>query len=113
MKKLLAALLILSASFVFAEDLDVVAPANLTKKPSPEKTVAPTGYPKGVEALVLLEIVISKEGKVIDVKVKKSNNPDCEPSAMEAIRQWVFTPGEKDGAKVATRVTVPFRFNNE
>lgn len=113
MKKLLALLLLGACCAAYAADVDVVAPSDLTKKPQPSKTVVPTGYPKGKEGLVVVEIIIGKDGKVIDAKIKKSTDVDFEPSALEAIKQWMFLPGEKDGAPVATRVAVPFRFNNE
>lgn len=113
MKKLIALLVLGLACSAYAADMDVVAPGNLTKKPQTVKTVPPVGHPKGKEGLVLVEIVISKEGKVIETKVKKSTDSALEPSALEAVKQWVFTPGETDSGPVATRVTIPFRYEHE
>ena len=113
MKKLLTLLALFAASAAFAADVDVVAPSNLSKKPEVLKTVAPTGVAKGVKALVVVEIIIGKDGKVIEAKIKKSTNVDFEPACLEAIRRWVFNPGEKEGAPVATRINVPFRFGEE
>jgi len=113
MKKLLALLVIGAACTAFAADVDVVSPANLSKKPQAVKTVAPVGYPKDKEGIVSVEIVIGKDGKVMEAKIKKSTDSALEAAALEAVKQWVFTPGEKDGGPVATRVTVPFRFDKE
>jgi protein TonB len=113
MNKLLAVVALCFACSAFAADMDVVSPTNLTKKPQAVKTVAPAGYPKGKEGLVSVEIIIGKDGKVMEAKVKKSTDVDLEASALEAVKQWVFTPGEKDGGPVATRVTVPFRYDKE
>lgn len=113
MKKLIALVTLFAAVTAFAEDVDVVAPSNLSKKPEVVKNVAPTGVASGTKGLVVCEIVIGKDGKVIDAKIKKSTNPDCEPACLEAIRQWQFNPGEKEGAPVATRILVPFRFGSE
>lgn len=112
MKKLLASLVLLCSAFAYAnaQEPEVVAPSDLTKKASAIKKVAPTGISAGVSAMVVVEIVVSKEGKVIDAKIKKSNNPDCEPACIEAVRAWEFSPGEKGGAPVATRLLIPFRF---
>lgn len=112
MKKLIASVLLLCSVFVYAnaQDPEVVAPTDLSKKPSTIKKVAPTGISAGVTAVVVVEVIIGKDGKVIDAKIKKSNNPDCEPACLEAVRSWEFSPGEKGGVPVATRLLVPFRF---
>jgi TonB family protein len=113
MKKLLMLLSLCVASFAFAEDVDVVAPSNLSKKPEVLKTVAPTGVTPSLKGMVVVEVIIGKDGKVIDAKIKKSTLPDAEPACLEAIRLWQFKPGEREGAPVATRINVPFRFGSD
>ena len=113
MKKLIALFALIAAVAAYAQETEVIAPKDLSKKPSPVKKVDPTGVSVDVKAMVVVEIVIGKDGTVIDAKIKKSNNPDCEPACLDAIRQWQFAPGEKDGAPVATRLLVPFRFGTE
>jgi len=113
MKKLLVLLSLFVASVAFAEDVDVVAPSNLTKKPEVLKTVAPTGVASGLKGMVVVEVIIGKDGKVIDAKIKKSTLPDAEPACLEAIRLWQFKPGEREGGAVATRINVPFRFGSD
>lgn len=112
MKKLFA-LLCLTSILAIAADVEVVSPTDLTTKPAVSKTVKPEGFPKDRSALVAVEIIIDRTGSVIDAKVKKSTDADFEPSAIEAVRQWKFTPGKKGDQPVATRISVPFRFNAE
>ena len=84
MKKVLCTLALLASCALYAADVDVVAPANLTSKPSPIKTVTASGYPKDKKATVIAEIVIGKDGTVIDAKIRKSTDIDFEPATLEA-----------------------------
>jgi len=113
MKTLLGLIVLAFACSTWAAETEVVSPANLSKKPQAMKTVVPVDYPKDKEGLVSVEIVIDKEGKVAEARVKRSTDPELEASALVAVRQWLFAPGEKDGQAVATRVTVPFRYDKE
>lgn len=56
----------------------------------------------GVEGKVTMEFIVDKEGRVIDPKVLQSNNPWFERPALDAILQWRYTPGKKDGKSVHT-----------
>lgn len=63
--------------------------------------------------MVVVEVTIGKDGTVIDAKVKKSTDVDFEPSALDAVRQWKFSPGKQGDQAVATRILIPFRYNDE
>ena len=78
--------------------------------------VAPT-YPPlaraaGVEGIVILEAVIAEDGSVRDVRVLRSN-PLLEAAALEAVRQWRFSPTLLNGepVPVVMTVTVAFRLH--
>jgi protein TonB len=60
--------------------------------------------------VVLLECLVSEEGRVIRVGVVRSSNPLLDEAAMEAVQQWVYTPTLVDGVPVAVilKVTVQF-----
>jgi TonB family protein len=66
---------------------------------------APTG------ASVMVEVVVRPDGTVANPKVTKGVPPALANAALEAVRQWRFYPGWKDGKPVSTRVTVDVRFN--
>jgi TonB family protein len=55
---------------------------------------------------VMVEVVVLRDGTVRDAKVTQKVAPDLAAAAIEAVRQWRFYPGWKDGEPVATRVTV-------
>lgn len=58
-----------------------------------------------LEGVVVLDAVIDKEGRVVDIKVLREANPMFTQSAVAALRQWRYTPGPRD---VILTVTVSF-----
>jgi TonB family protein len=84
------------------------------KEPRKVKNVAPV-YPAlaqaaGIEGVVILELTIGAEGKVIKAQVLKSQ-PLLDQAAIDAVMQWEYAPTVVDGRAVPVilAVTVPFR----
>ena len=78
------------------------------------KDVAPR-YPaiaqaSRVEGVVILEAVISEDGSVQDVRVLRSKTL-LDDAAVEAVRQWRFTPTLLGGQPVPVVMTVTVSFN--
>lgn|GEM_PF-2598845 len=87
------------------------------KAPIIKKKVDPT-YPEiarrtRIEGMVILEAIITKSGKVTEVKVIKSLNSFCDEAAMEAVKQWEFEPGTQNDipVDVIMNLTVIFQIN--
>ena len=85
------------------------------KPPQKITDVAPT-YPAiakaaHVEGVVILEEVIGADGSVRDVHVLRSVHPLLDAAAIEAVRQWRYTPALLNGepVPVVTTITVAFR----
>ncbi len=95
--------------------LEIFEIGDLDQLPRPRRQMPPVFPPNalrmGLNGRVLLEFIITAEGRVINAKVISSSDPIFESYAIEAVRKWVFTPGEKDGKKVNTRTRVPIPFN--
>ncbi|HEY2908293.1 MAG TPA: TonB family protein [Vicinamibacterales bacterium] len=93
-----------------------VAPVRLsTGMQAPRKIVdvTPT-YPAmartaRVEGVVILEAVIDAEGRVESVRVLRSI-PLLDQAAMDAVRQWKFTPTRLNGTPVPIVMTVTVNF---
>jgi protein TonB len=88
--------------------------AELEKRPEAVSQVAPT-YPEAlrkakVEGVVTLIFVLDETGKVEDPRVENSTRSEFEKPALDAIRKWRFSPGQKDGQAVRTYIRVPLRF---
>lgn len=66
----------------------------------------------GIEGVVYLQVLVSKEGQVEDVKIRECDQPNngFEEAASEAVKKWVFKPALQEGKPVAATVTIPFKF---
>ncbi len=84
------------------------------KEPQIVKEVKPK-YPElamraGLEGKVIVKIWVDKEGKVRQVVVLKSDADIFNEPAIEAAKQFVFTPAYMNNGPVAVWVSFPFRF---
>jgi len=83
------------------------------KPPTRTKYVAPV-YPQaaraaGVTGIVIVEASIDPDGRVSDVKVIRSQ-PQLDQAAVEAVRQWQYTPTMINGTPVSVVMTVTVNF---
>jgi protein TonB len=62
-----------------------------------------------VQGVVILEAVIGPTGKVQDVKVLRSI-PLLDQAAIDAVRQWEYTPTTLNGVPVPVIMTVTVNF---
>ena len=86
------------------------------KEPRKLKDVAPE-YPEEakkarIQGVVILECTISPKGRVVDVKVMRGV-PGLDKAAIDAVRQWEYSPTLVDGQAVSLimNVTVNFRLD--
>ncbi|MBI2833893.1 MAG: energy transducer TonB [Acidobacteria bacterium] len=70
-----------------------------------EPIYPPVARAAQIQGTVELDAIIRQDGTVNDIKVLRSANKLLEQSAVEAVRQWRFTPGPYD---VVLTVTVNF-----
>ena len=90
-----------------------VRPGGNIRPPAKVKDVRPT-YPAiaqaaKVEGLVIIEATIGPDGKVQDARVLRSN-PLLDAAALDAVRQWEFTPTLLNGKPVPVIMTVTVDF---
>ena len=84
------------------------------KRPLKVRDAAPT-YPSiaraaHVEGIVIIEATIGPDGKVQDARVLRSANPLLNAAALDAVRQWEYTPTLLNGIPVAIVMTVTVDF---
>lgn len=84
------------------------------KEPTVVKKVEPK-YPEialraGLEGNVFLKVWVTKEGKVKEAVIIKSDAEIFNQAAKDAAMQWVFTPAVMQKGPVAVWVSIPFRF---
>jgi protein TonB len=110
------AALVLAMPAVRAQDAQVYTSADGVTMPVPVTQVRPqytaAAMDRHIEGTVLLECVVAADGMVGDVKVTESLDSmyGLDAQAVEALRQWTFKPGSKDGKAVAVRVHITMKF---
>ena len=95
------------------EDKRIYPDSMVQKKPFILHMVKPN-YPTfarltGQEGSVILGIVIDKNGELEHVSIHESN-PLFNDAAVEAVRQFKFSPAYRDNHPVRVRIHIPFRF---
>jgi TonB family protein len=91
------------------------APLRSPYIPPPRKTKdVPPVYPpmaaaSHVQGVVIVEVTIGPDGKVLDASVLRSI-PLLDQAALEAVRQWEFTPALLNGNPIPFRMTVTVKF---
>ncbi len=66
---------------------------------------------EGIEGTVTLELLISKEGKVLKAKVIKSDHELFSESALKAVKKYKFSPGKlADGSETVSLIEFVVKF---
>jgi protein TonB len=88
--------------------------------PPTVRSQARASYPdemrrKGIPGEVVVGIVVGTNGNVIESWVIRSTRLEFEKSALDAVRNWQFSPGRMRGRSVNVRMEIPIAFtiNNE
>jgi len=85
-----------------------VSAPKLLKKMEPEYT---EGARAGkIQGTVLLGVDIAADGTAGNFEVIRSLEPGLDQKAIDAVQQWLFQPGMKDGALVTVRATIEVNF---
>jgi protein TonB len=63
------------------------------------------------QGTVYIVFLVDKLGRVTSPRVEKTTDPAFERPALEAVTQWKFEPGVRNGEKVQFKMRVPISFN--
>ncbi|MBN79403.1 MAG: hypothetical protein CMJ70_04620 [Planctomycetaceae bacterium] len=86
------------------------------RTPAELKTRTPILYPEklqaeGVEGRVVLQAQVGTNGRLTQVKVKKSSGHQAlDKAALESVRQWVFRPARQGEETTSQQVLIPVEF---
>ncbi len=64
----------------------------------------------GIEGEVVLDVVITSDGKPVDIKVVKGDYPEFISAAVDAIKHSSFYPAKMGGKPVSVRIRIPIKF---
>ena len=69
---------------------------------------------QGIEGTVHLRVLVSKEGRALQVDVERSSGSTAlDNSALDAVRAWKFVPGRRGHEPIEQPVTFPVHFRLE
>jgi len=58
----------------------------------------------------LVSIIADREGNVVEATVTRATDPAFGEAALTAVRAWKFSPGQKSGRAVSTKMQLPISF---
>jgi TonB family protein len=85
-----------------------ITPPSLIKEVKPDYTEE--ARRRGVTGDVELEIVVRRDGSVGDVRLMRGLGSGLDQRAIDAVRQWRFSPALRQGAAVDVAVEVAVEF---
>lgn len=65
----------------------------------------------GMEGTVGLQMTVTPQGTVDDVKVVKKLDPELDQQALVTVRTWKFRPATKNGQPVPVKISVSVTFS--
>lgn len=93
------------------------APSYGATEDSSYRRLKPPRYPpqamrRREEGEVLLRVLVGTDGRPVQIEVEKSSRSRLlDQAAIQAVREWVFNPGMKEGVPVQSWVLVPIKFS--
>ena len=91
----------------FALDPGVHAPRALS---APDPVYSETARKAKISGTVVVALAINEKGGVDAVKVVRHLEPGLDQNAVDAGKQWRFTPATKNGKPVAVQIDVEMTF---
>ena len=76
-----------------------------------EPDFSPSSKEAYVEGTVKISTVVTTEGKSANSRVVSGLNAEEDRTALEALKQWRFSPGTKEDKPVKVRITVEIDFH--
>lgn len=62
------------------------------------------------EGTVTLKLAVGTDGMPVDIRISQSLSPDFDKAAIDALRQWKFSPAMKGGIPVAVAISIKIVF---
>ena len=106
----LAAGLFSTSAFAYVEQPTPWPQAPRADVPVVAKVVKPTNLPLSSEGMTVdVSFTVDKDGQPRDIRLVSINDSALEKKLIPALSQWRFTPVQKNGVPVSTRVIMPLK----
>ena len=87
-----------------------VSPPRAIFTPDPDYPLSVRKGKHKIRGICVFGLIVDKQGMVRDVHITRSLDKRLDQNAIDAVRQWKFTPAVKDGKPVAVRTSVEVDF---
>lgn len=87
---------------------DGITPPRVIRQIDPE--YSDEARKRHIEGVVTLSLVVTSEGKPVQIKVLSGRGYGLDEKAVEAVKHWKFQPGTKDGKPVSTEIAIETNF---
>jgi len=77
---------------------------------SPDPVFSEEARKAKFQGTVVLWLIVGLDGRTRDIRIQRSLGMGLDENAIDAIRQWRFDPGRKDGVPVAVQVNIEVNF---
>jgi len=78
---------------------------------SPEPSFSDEARKAKFQGIVMLMVVVAKDGRVYNIRLRQSLGMGLDEKAIEAVRNWRFRPATLNGQPVATEIAVQVDFH--
>jgi len=78
---------------------------------SPEPSFSEEARKAKMQGIVLLMLIVGKDGRPYDIRVKQSLGMGLDEEAIAAVNRWRFRPATRNGQPVATQIAVQVDFH--
>jgi len=78
---------------------------------SPEPSFSEEARKAKAQGIVLLTVVVGKDGRPYDLRIAQSLGMGLDEKAIEAVTRWRFRPATLNGQPIASRVAVQVDFH--
>jgi protein TonB len=78
---------------------------------SPDPSYPEKERKAGRKGVVLLWLIVGRDGLPRDIRVLRSLGPEFDAAAIEAVKQWKFSPATKHGKPVSAQIDVQMNFH--
>lgn len=85
-----------------------VTPPRVVKQVNPHY---PTDHGVRPVGSVIIALVVTSKGLPKDPRVVKGLDKELDESAVDAVKDWRFSPAQKNGKPIAVRVSVQIQFH--
>ncbi len=103
-------------STTFDQKVEMPSPQTILEARPIYRINPPPEYPmiarkRGCQGNVILEVLIDKRGKVLDLRIfSSSGHSILDKTAIASVKKWLFQPGMRGSDKIEMWVRVPIRF---